>query len=281
VGDNPFSVQTYQEAIALSRAIGDKRMLGYCLEMYYNATGFYNMPDRDEAAREGFAIFSQEIKDDYGLNLAYMNMAIIAAENNNESEKQMYLEKLKKEMRAAPASFQMGIFDLFLGKDEAMHGNYAEAKKIFAEAEKLYKQLGSPNYANAMRSETGHAERLSGNLPAARAIYCETIKRWQNLGNRPAVAHELECFGFMAIADEQPERAAILLGAAEALREKCQSPMTDDERVEYDRWVAELRAKLAEAECNAAWAEGRGMTMDQAVRFAPTDYADYADEKKI
>jgi tetratricopeptide (TPR) repeat protein len=268
VGDNPFSVQTFREAIDLSRAIGDKRMLGYCLEMYFNATSFVHMPDRVEAAREGFAIFSQEIKDDYGLNLAYMNMAIIAAENGNESEKQMYLEKLKKEMRAAPASFQVGIFHLFMGKDEYAHGNYAEAKKIFAEAENLYKRLGSPNYANAMRSETGHAERLAGNLPAARAIYQETIKRWQELGNRSAVAHELECFGSLAISDMQPQRAASLFGAAEALREKCQSPMTDEERVEYDRWVAQVRKALEAAEFEAAWTEGRGMAMEQAVRLA-------------
>jgi len=268
VGDNPFSVQTFREAIALSRAIGDKRMLGYCLEMYYNATSFVHMPDRVEAAREGFAIFSQEIKDDYGFNLAYMNMAMLAAENGNESEKQSYLEKLKKEMRAAPASFQAGIFHLFMGKDEAKHGKYAEAKKIFAEAERLYKQLGSPNYANAMRSETGHAERLAGNLPAARAIYQETVKRWQELGNRSAVAHELECFGSLAISDKEPRRAASLFGAAEVLREICQSPMTDEERVEYDRWVTQVRGALAEAECEAAWAEGRGMAMDRAVRFA-------------
>jgi hypothetical protein len=184
-------------------------------------------------------------------------------------------------MRAAPANFQAGIFKLFMGKDEYAHGHYAEAKKIFAEAESLYKQLGSPNYANAMRSETGHAERLAGNLPAARSIYRETIKRWQELGNRSAVAHELECFGSLAISDKQSRRAASLFGAAEALREVCQSPMTDEERVEYNGWVAQVRAALEGAEFEAAWAEGRGMAMEQAVQLATTDYADYTDGEKV
>jgi predicted ATPase/class 3 adenylate cyclase len=268
MGDNPFSVRALGEAITLSREIGDKQMLGYSLEMYYNATGFLYMPGRDAAAREGFAIFSQEINDNYGLNLAYMNMARIAAENGNESEKQMYMEKLKKEMRAAPASFQMGIFLLFMGKDESSHGNFMEAKRNFMEAEELYQALGSVNFANAMRSEIGHVERVSGNLQAARAIYQETIKRWQELGNRSAVAHQLECFGLLAIPVGQHEQAAKLFAAAEALRERCQSPMTDEERVEYDRAVGELRGRLAEAEVNAAWAQGRGMTMEGAVRLA-------------
>ena len=268
VGDNPFAVQVLREAISLSRAIGEKRMLGYSLEMYFNATHFMYMPDRDEAAREGFVIFSQEIKDDYGLNLSYMNMANIAAKNGNESEKIFFMEKLKKEMRIAPASFQMGIFLLFMGKDESGHGKYIEAKRTFAEAEKLYKELGSMNFATAMRSEIGHVERVSGNLHESRSIYQETIKHWQELGNRSAVAHELECFGSLAISDEQPARAAGLFGAAETLREKCQSPMTDEERVEYDQWVAQLHTKLAEAEYNAAWAHGRLMPMDQAIQFA-------------
>ena len=88
------------------------------------------------------------------------------------------------------------------------------------------------------------------------------------LGNRAAVANQLECFGFLAITDKETRRAANLFGAAEALREKCQSPMADYEQVEYDGWVAQVRQALAEAVCQAAWAEGRGMTMDQAVQLA-------------
>jgi len=268
LGNIPYSVKVLREAAELSRAIGDRRMLGYSLGAYYNATGFAYMPDRDEAAREGYAIFSQEIKDDFGLNMAYMNMARIAAENGNESEKRMYMEKLKKEMRAAPASFLMGSFHYITGKDEYAHGNFSEAKKIFTEAEALFKSMRNVKYRAAMRSEIGHVERLSGNLSEAKAIYRETIKIWQDQGYRPALAHELECFGFIAIAEEQTERASCLLGAAEALRESCHSPMADEERVEYDRWVARLRGKLTGADFDSAWAQGRSMIIEQAVALA-------------
>ncbi len=91
---------------------------------------------------------------------------------------------------------------------------------------------------------------------------------WQDLGARASVAHQLECFAFIAVAEEEPQRAAKLLGAAEALRDKAQSQMTDQERVEYDQSVAQLRAMLAETEFNALWAQGRAMTMEQAIQFA-------------
>ena len=99
-------------------------------------------------------------------------------------------------------------------------------------------------------------------------IYQETIKGWQELGNRSAIAHQLECFGLLAIAEEEPQRATKLFSVAQALRERIDSPMTDFERVEYDESVAQLRAMLAETEFNALWAEGRAMKMEQAIELA-------------
>jgi len=88
------------------------------------------------------------------------------------------------------------------------------------------------------------------------------------LVTRAAIAHQLECFAFIAIADEEPERAIKLFSAAEALREKINSQMTDYEQIEYDQSIAQLRSMLAEMEFNSLWAEGRAMTMEGAIALA-------------
>jgi hypothetical protein len=44
--------------------------------------------------------------------------------------------------------------------------------------------------------------------------------------------------------------------------------MADDERVEYDNSVAQLRSLLAEKDFNSLWADGRAMSMEQAIQFA-------------
>jgi hypothetical protein len=118
-----------------------------------------------------------------------------------------------------------------------------------------------------MESEAGSL-RYTGKIEDARKIYMETVTGWKDYGNRPAVANQLECFAFIAITEEEPQRAAKLVGAAEALRDRVQSPMTDWEHVEYDQSVAQLRAMLPEAEFNALWAEGRALTMEQAIQLA-------------
>jgi len=271
VGNIPFVLQALREAIAISRVTGDKQILGYSLEMYYTATGFVHIPDRDEAAREGFQIFSHEINDSFGLGMATMNMASLAAKKGDESEKEMYFGKLRERMQERPGSFQNGMFFLGMGINEKVRGNHAAAKKHFEDGQVIFKGLNNLNMQLSLRSEIGHVERQTGNLTQARSIYRETIQDWQELGNRPAIAHQLECFGFLAIADEEPQLAIKLFGAAEALREKAQSPMVDYERVEYDQSIAQLRTMLPEAEFKALWAEGRSMTMEQAIELALGD----------
>ncbi len=268
VGNMPFVVSALREAIALSRATGDKQMLGYSLGTYHAASTFINAPDGEQAAQEALQIFTHEVNDSFGLGSAYMSMARLSANKGDEHEREKYFGKLREMVREMPRSFQVSMFHLGMGMDERMRGNYDTARKIFEEGLESFLRLHSKNFVMVMKSELGHVERQSGNLTQAQLIYKETIKGWQDLGNRSAVAHELECFAFLAIHDEEPERAAKLFGAAEALREKIQSPMTDYERVEYDQSVARLRAILAEAEFNALWTEGRAMTMGQAIAYA-------------
>jgi len=94
------------------------------------------------------------------------------------------------------------------------------------------------------------------------------MQEWQKIGHRAAIAHQLECFAFIAKAQEEDERAARLFGAAEALRENINIPMMPTERPEYDREGSDLRANMDEAAFAKAWAEGRALTMDQAIAYA-------------
>ena len=144
----------------------------------------------------------------------------------------------------------------------------AIAKQHFEDGLIVFKGIGNLNFQMVLKSELGHIERRTGNSTQARLIYQDTLKGWQEMGNRSAIANQLECFGFLAIADEEPQRTIKLFSAAEALREKIESPMNDYERVEYDRSVARLRSMLAEAEFNTIWGEGRSMTMEQAIEYA-------------
>ncbi len=82
------------------------------------------------------------------------------------------------------------------------------------------------------------------------------------------MARCIECMAFIARANGAPRHAARLLGTAEALRENSASPMTGDERVEYDREISALRAAMDERDFHAMWQEGRVLSTDQAIAVA-------------
>ena len=62
--------------------------------------------------------------------------------------------------------------------------------------------------------------------------------------------------------------AARLFGAAEALLQRGFTVLTPADRLAYERDVAMLRVRLPASEVKAAWAEGRALTMEQAVSEA-------------
>jgi hypothetical protein len=128
--------------------------------------------------------------------------------------------------------------------------------------------LRNRHFQTIFSSELGHIARHTGDINRAHQIYMETLRSWQDLGNRAAVAHQLECFGFLAIHNEEPQRATKLFSAAESLRERIQASMAENEQIEYDQSVAMLHSMLTEAEFNELWTEGRSVTMEQAIEFA-------------
>ncbi len=75
----------------------------------------------------------------------------------------------------------------------------------------------------------------------------------------------------IAVARGQPEGAARLLGATEALRQAITAPMGAADRADYEQSVALAQARLDEHTFAAAWAEGRAMTMEQAIAYALAD----------
>jgi hypothetical protein len=65
-----------------------------------------------------------------------------------------------------------------------------------------------------------------------------------------------------------PERPVRLHAAAQALRDAIGKPVAPSRRAEHQRELAAARAALGKQAFAAAWAEGRAMTLEQAVAYA-------------
>lgn len=146
--------------------------------------------------------------------------------------------------------------------------DYPEARKRFTAIAPLFHELGDRHRSNMVKSELAHIDRYEGSYDKAEAAYAETLLEWRRLGHRAAIAHQLESFAHIAQARHDDARAARLFGAAEALRERIVIPMTGDEKIEYEEAVASLKAGMDKKDHATAWAEGRALSMDDAIAYA-------------
>ncbi len=98
--------------------------------------------------------------------------------------------------------------------------------------------------------------------------YRESLLLGRNLGSRWEIANVLAGLAGSSGSTGHAVRAARLFGAVNALRESVGIPLRPIARPEYERDVAAVRTQLDEASRQAAWAEGRAMTLEQAIAYA-------------
>jgi hypothetical protein len=88
------------------------------------------------------------------------------------------------------------------------------------------------------------------------------------MGSKRGITESLSSLARLAAASGEPERAAPLLGVAEALFEEIGIRMDPNDRMEFDHSLAATRSRLGEEAFTAAWEQGRAMTVEQAIAYA-------------
>ncbi|MCX5175081.1 tetratricopeptide repeat protein [Streptomyces virginiae] len=105
-------------------------------------------------------------------------------------------------------------------------------------------------------AELGFTAELQGDPDRARALHREGLAAARALGDVRAVALALEGLAGTAAAAGEPERAARLLGAADAARASVGAPLPPAERHDVDRTWSTCLSALGRRAAEAAFALG-------------------------
>ena len=159
-----------------------------------------------------------------------------------------------------------------LGELARLERDYEQAVRLYAESLALLRQVGDRWFIAIVRHNLGQVAQDQGRYAEAEAIHAECLTLCRDLGNYRGVAMCLEKFAGVAALRGCCERAACLLGAAQAVR---MAPPTAVEtgaldRLDYERGAALAKAGLAEDHFNTRWADGCMMTIDEAIAYALT-----------
>jgi DNA-binding CsgD family transcriptional regulator/Flp pilus assembly protein TadD len=155
-----------------------------------------------------------------------------------------------------------------LGDVARCQADYRRAEGLYTRSQMLFRQAGVEAETASILHNLGYVTLAQGDQSRAEALFLESLAQQREKTDRSGMLECLAGLGALRAAQGQPRRAAILLGAVAALRAAFSTPMWPAEQIEYERHLAKVRSALDAGALQAALAEGRGLTMEQATAYA-------------
>ena len=90
----------------------------------------------------------------------------------------------------------------------------------------------------------------------------------QETGNVLERVCGLHYFGFLHRSEGNLKRAVLIWGQVSRLRDTAELPLEPREKVDFEREALSARATMGDAEFDATWAEGRELSVEQAIALA-------------
>jgi tetratricopeptide (TPR) repeat protein len=170
-------------------------------------------------------------------------------------------EKLGDRRAMADSLFGLAVMYLFTAADLEM------ARDTGEEALSIHRELGDLFGVTGSLYVVGRAATQLGDLDTGRACFLEALAIEEAFNERTGLALSLDNLADLEISEGHAVRAMRLAGASEAIKEGVGGQAPPDIITLLDP-RERARSLLSEEEIESAWAEGRGMSLDQAIAYA-------------
>jgi predicted ATPase len=217
------------------------------------------------AARERLAPLLAGISDHFLHAVAQLAMAWILPIAGDLDGALREVAVSLEELRGQDEPVYTGMAAFTIGSVEMALGRYDDALGHLRETRDLAEQVGGDWLAAGSRVPLGILAVLRGSLDEARALLDEALELSLAARSTPFVTLCLAGYAQLAFADGDPDRAALLAGAAEGLSRRVGLPTWPHlRRVEADL-VARVRQRLGGSRFDQAFSAGSKLTQRDAV----------------
>jgi predicted ATPase/DNA-binding SARP family transcriptional activator/DNA-binding CsgD family transcriptional regulator len=267
-GDYEPARAAYEESLKLSQKMGDKRNLAASL----NSLGSVALSQGDyERARtlleESLSVF-RELGNERNIASGSNALGELAFSQDDRVRAVRLFEEALRLARKAGDMQGMAVSLNNLGYASLLDGDWEQATEQLEESLALARELGDMLGTAITATNLGLAALIQGNHLQATVLLRESLALLQEIEDENNIADCLETIAGIAGAQGSAQRAARLWGAAQALREDIGLQLLPRERDLHEPYVATARSRLDEAAWKKAWAEGRAMTLEEAVEYA-------------
>jgi tetratricopeptide (TPR) repeat protein len=266
--EQTVAMQLLEESLALFRELRNRNGMGMALLMMGRlARNQGDYPYAQVLGEESLAL-CREQENAWGIGLALLSLGDVALDQSDLAGARVLFQEGLEVFRGEGERITSTWAVLSLGRIAAQQGDFTRAQAIYKEVLAHFQALEFRSGSSQVLLDMGQAALAQGDLAQAAALLAESLMLSREVGNLRDCTYCLEGLAAIAGAQQHPERAARLFGAAETLRKAVGMPISPVNRAAYDRDVVTARAQLDDAAFAAAWAAGRVLTLEQAIAEA-------------
>jgi predicted ATPase len=258
----------YEESLVLYRAVGDKPGLSKVL--YELGLMLLRLGDFEgaAAASEESLRLAEELGDRRRAAWAWSTLGCALTHRGEIDRAVQHLEESLAIFREQGCGRDVAITLLNLSDIAHYQGNLDRAEACAQESFEIARQDGHVLLLAGARALLGNTAVDRGEHARARSLYGEALAVFREQNHRIKIAFTLEGLTCLAIARGDHERALRLMGASSQIREVTSSARAPFEAGRLKHRLDPARQALSPEAAERALAEGRGMTLDQAVEYA-------------
>ena len=274
-GDPVAGGAQVDESLALFREVGDQAGIAeVLLNLGWQAFSRddYTMGHThiDESLR-----LARELGDKRGIAHAFNALGVAAGGRGDyPTARRHYEASLALFRELGETGWVAGVLN-HLGYLLVRQGDGAAAQPLLEESVGLVREIGFTTAIPTYQHSLALAVLLQGDAPRAAALLTESLAQVWEMGRKSGVSYCLEGLAAVAAAEQQLGRAGRLWGAAAAVREALDALLQSFDAAIYERWLAPARAHVGDGSWQAAVAEGRAMSLEQAVAYALDETATF------
>ena len=267
-GDYAQAKEPLEESLNLSRMLGDKRAIASSLRIFGNiCLSQANYAAAQTAYEESLALL-QELGDKREIASMMTNLGNVATCTGDYATGRQYQDESVAIFRELGDKFNLVLALNNLGFVAEQQGDNFAAQRFYEESIATAHEFGEKHNVAYALNGLAHVLYLEHDSAEAARNYRESLLVSQEIGEKRCIAYCLEGFAKVESQYGDAKRAALLLGAAEALRQTIGAPLNQMEQAELDQDMIVTGERLGERIFEAAWTEGRAMTLEQAIEFA-------------
>jgi predicted ATPase/transcriptional regulator with XRE-family HTH domain/Tfp pilus assembly protein PilF len=157
---------------------------------------------------------------------------------------------------------------LRLGDLERLAGEYERAFEFYQRAREIFEELELKLEIASAHHKLGYIYQQRCEFWQARKMFIRALELQAEMGNKQGIIECLAGLAGLAATNRQPDLAAQLFGAAQALKQATGLPLAPADQAAWGQYENQARQQLAPAEFDRYWQQGFFMPNSQAVTIA-------------